>query len=410
MLVVQKYGGSSVATPERIRRVAQRVVETQKKGYRVVVVVSAMGDTTDELIKLARQVTESPPEREMDMLLSTGEQISISLLAMAVGSMGVPAVSLTGAQAGIHTDGAHSRARILDVETGRVYQELAAGKVVVVAGFQGFTAYGDITTLGRGGSDTTAVALAAALGADVCEIYTDVDGVYTADPRLVSQARKLPLVSYAEMLELARLGAAVLHYRSVECARHYGITLHVRSSFNNHPGTLVKDEGAGDRPVVTGIAHDTSVAQVKLVDSPGFPGAGWQTLQALADAQIGTDMIIRNDLPGGTAETVFTIPGSDLRKAAAVINRQVKESGTAGCIVEEKVAKISVVGAGMVVAPGVVARMYEALAAEDINPGLVCASDIRISFVVREQDAARAARAIHAAFGLSGTEKHAATA
>lgn len=412
MLVVQKYGGSSVATPERIRRVAQRVVETQKKGRRVVVVVSAMGDTTDELIGLARQVAgPAAPEREMDMLLSTGEQISIALLAMAVGGLGVPAVSLTGAQAGIYTDDAHARARILDVRAARIHDELAAGKVVVVAGFQGVTSRGDITTLGRGGSDTTAVALAAALGADVCEIYTDVDGVYTADPRLVPRARKLPLVSYDEMLELARLGAAVLHYRSVEYARHYGITLHVRSSFNNHPGTLVNGAGEVDsRPLVTGIAHDLNVAVVRITGTPASPGAAWRVLQSLAREQIGTDMIVREDLPGGASQTVFTIAGGDLHKAAAVLAQEARLNRTTDWSVEEKAAKISVVGAGMAGAPGVAAMVFEALAAENINPGLVSTSEIRISFTVAEQDAARAAGAIHTVFGLSGTAKQAATA
>lgn len=411
MLVVQKYGGSSVATPERIRRVAQRVVETSSEGHRVLVVVSAMGDATDDLIQLARQVAGAPPEREMDMLLSTGEQISIALLAMAVNTLGERAVSLTGPQAGIITDNNHAGARITDIRTGRISGELEAGNVVVVAGFQGATRYGDITTLGRGGSDTTAVALAAALQADVCEIYTDVDGVYTADPRLVPRACKLPLVSYDEMLELARLGAAVLHYRSVECARHYGITLHVRSSFNNHPGTVVTGEkGAEKRPAVTGIAHDLKAAVVRIVDPPECSAAAWKVLRALAEAKIGTDMIVQNTLPEGGKETIFTVAGNDLSKAAALVDDYARLASIAGCTIEEGAAKISVVGAGMANAQGVAATVYEALAAENINPGLVSASDIRISFIVPEQDAARAARAIHRAFGLSGTEKHAASA
>ncbi|MGB9802932.1 aspartate kinase, partial [Desulfofundulus sp.] len=342
MLVVQKYGGSSVATPERIRRVAQRVVEVRRQGHQVVVVVSAMGDTTDELIDLMHKITENPPEREVDMLLSTGEQVSVALLAMAINSLGEQVVSLSGSQAGILTDNVHTKARIVEVKADRIQQELAAGRIVVVAGFQGVNDANDVTTLGRGGSDTTAVALAAALRADLCEIYTDVDGVFTADPRIVPDARKLPSVSYDEMLELAHLGAGVLHYRAVECAKLHGVPLHVRSSFNYNPGTIVKEVCEMERSmVVTGVAHDLNIAKVALFDVYDRPGIAWRIFRALADENINVDMIIQSAMRDGLNDIAFTVNKSDLKKTLAVLERIKDQVGATGYTYDEDVAKVS---------------------------------------------------------------------
>lgn len=401
MLIVQKYGGSSVATPERIRRVARRVVDVYRQGHQVVVVVSAMGDTTDELISLAQKITANPPEREMDMLLSTGEQVSIALLAMAISALGERVISLTGAQVGILTDSVHTKARILEIKTERILSELSAGKIVVVAGFQGVNAANDITTLGRGGSDTTAVALAAALKADLCEIYTDVDGVFTADPRLVPEARKLPVVSYDEMLELAHLGAVVLHYRAVECAKLYGIPLHVRSSFNHNLGTIIKEVGEMEKTmVVTGVAHDLNVARIGVFGVPDRPGIAWRLFQALADENINVDMIIQSATRNGVSDISFTVSKPDLRKALAVVEKVREKIGAMGYSYDEEVAKVSIVGAGMATNPGVAARMFEALARENINIEMISTSEIRVSCIIKAGETERAVRALHRQFGL----------
>lgn len=401
MLVVQKYGGSSVGTPERIRRVAKRVVDVKREGNDVVVVVSAMGDTTDELIEMVRKITDNPPGREMDMLLSTGEQVSISLLAMAINDLGEKVISLTGAQVGIHTDSVHTKARIMDVNTGRMRQELSAGNILVVAGFQGINEANDITTLGRGGSDTTAVALAAALKADVCEIYTDVDGVYTTDPRVVPEARKLFAVTYDEMLELAHLGAQVLHPRSVECAKIYGIPIHVRSSFNHNQGTIVREvEDMEKVMVVTGVAHDIYVAKIGLFDVPDRPGIAWQIFRALAEESINVDMIIQSAMRDDINDISFTVTRADLRRTLEVVEAIKDNVGIKGYTHDEDVAKVSIVGAGMVTNPGVASLMFEALAQEDINLEMITTSEIKISCIVKAWQAEKAVRALHKKFNL----------
>jgi aspartate kinase len=401
MLIVQKYGGSSVATPERVRQVAARVVATKRQGHRVVVVVSAMGDTTDHLIELAHQVSANPPDREMDMIMATGEQVSIALLAMAIRDLGEEAVSLTGGQVGILTDEVHTKARIQKVDTARLQAELAAGRIPVVAGFQGVTSDNEITTLGRGGSDTTAVALAAALGADLCEIYTDVDGVYTADPRIVPAARKLSAISHDEMLELACLGAVVLHPRAVELAKLYGIPLHVRCTFNEHTGTLLKEETALEKSlVVTGVAHDLNVAKIGIFDVPDRPGMARHIFKALADENINVDMIIQSSTRSGVADISFTVGRTDLARALAVVERVVAEIGARGYTHDDEVAKVSIVGAGMISKPGVAALMFEALAEEGINIEMISTSEIKVSCVIRTGEAERAVRALHRKFGL----------
>lgn len=399
MLVVQKYGGSSVADAARIRRVARRVADVKEAGHDVVVVVSAMGDTTDELIALMQEVAESPREREMDMLLSTGEQVSIALLAMAVSDLGLPVISLTGQQVGILTDDTHTRARIVDIRPDRLRCELAAGKVVVVAGFQGVNAANDITTLGRGGSDTSAVALAAALAADLCEIYTDVDGVFTADPRVVPDAAKLSYITYDEMLELAHLGAVVLHPRSVECAKLHGIPLHVRSSFNLNLGTIVREAGETERPnVVTGVAHDLNVARIAIFDVYDRPGIARRIFEELAAVGVNVDMIVQSAMRDGVNDIAFTVGKAELKKAVAVIERIKDEVGRGGFTADDDVAKVSVVGAGMISHPGVAAHVFGALADAGINIEMISTSEIGISCVVKAGEALRAVRALHDRF------------
>ncbi|MEW6769939.1 MAG: aspartate kinase [Bacillota bacterium] len=401
MLIVQKFGGSSVADAARIKRVAQRVWYTRQEGNDVVVVVSAMGDTTDDLISLAREVAVEPAAREMDQLLSTGEQVSIALLAMALQDLGADAISLTGQQAGITTDGVYGKASITGVAAERLRAELAAGKIVVVAGFQGLGPTGDVTTLGRGGSDTTAVALAAALGADRCEIYTDVDGVYTADPRLVPEASKLPAISHDEMLELASLGAVVLHPRSVELARFYGVPLVVRSSFNNSQGTLVREDSGMERThLVSGVAHDLNVAKVGLFDVWDRPGIAHKLFAALAAEQINVDMIIQGATRDGRNDIAFTVRRDDLKRALAVVERIKDAIGGKGYVWSDKVGKVSIVGAGMITRPGVAAAMFEALSAEGINIEMISTSEIKVSCIVKEDDVAQAVRALHKKFGL----------
>lgn len=401
MLIVQKYGGSSVADAGRIKRVAERIAGVKKEGHQVVVVVSAMGDTTDDLIELVKSVSKQPGEREMDMILSTGEQISIALLAMAVKDLGHEAISMTGPQAGIFTDGVHTKARITEIQCDRLKEELSSGKVVIVAGFQGLNGTGDITTLGRGGSDTTAVALAIALKADMCEIYTDVDGVYTTDPRVVKTARKLDIISYDEMLELAHLGAQVLHPRSVELSKIYNMKLHVRSSFNNNPGTVVKEVSEMEKTmIVTGVALDQNVARIGLFDVPDKPGIAWRVFRSLSQEHINVDMIIQSAMRDGINDISFTVGSTDLQKALSVMENIKEDVGFSGYNWDDSIAKISIVGAGMATNPGVAARMFEALAGRGINLEMISTSEIRISCIIKSEQAAGAVETLHDTFGL----------
>ncbi len=402
MLVIQKYGGSSVADAERIRRVARRVASARAGGDDLIIVVSAMGDTTDHLIQLVKALTGTPPNREMDVILSTGEQVSIALLSMAINDLGHPAISLTGAQAGIMTDGAHTKAKILTINTTRLRQELNRGNIVVVAGFQGVSKKNNITTLGRGGSDTTAVALAAALKADRCEIYTDVDGVYTTDPRIVSEARKLDMVSYEEMLELANLGAAVLHPRAVELAMKYKIPLHVLSSFNHNPGTVVKEAGNMEKLLlVTGVACDLNVAKIGLFDVFDRPGIAYNLFKALADEKINVDMIVQSAMRDERNDISFTCPKGDLKRALAVVEKLHKVVGAQGFTSDEGVAKVSIVGAGMVSNPGVAAEMFEALFNEGINLEMISTSEIKVSCIIKADLTEKAVKALHKKFKLA---------
>jgi aspartate kinase len=400
-LVVQKYGGSSVANPERIKRVAKRITECFDAGNKVVVVLSAMDDSTDDLLKLARQVTNRPPERELDMLLSTGEQVSIALVAMAIDALGYPVVSLTGSQVGITTDDVHTKAKILDVSVERLLEELGQDRIVLVAGFQGHNSNNDITTLGRGGSDTTAVAIAAVLKADVCEIYTDVDGVYTADPRVVPEARKLQVISHDEMLELASLGALVLQPRSVEVAKQYDVTIHVRSSFNYNEGTLVQGGAKMEKEkVVSGVAHDLKVAKISLLDVPDRPGVASILFQRLADASINVDMIIQSTMRSERNNISFTINRDDLDKALPVVEKVKEDVGAGGMAFGQGAAKVSIVGAGMITNLGVAATMFTALAAENINIEMISTSEIKISCIIKVEEATKAVLALHRAFKL----------
>ena len=411
-IVVQKYGGSSVADAEAIKRVARRIVETQRAGHSVCVVVSAMGDTTDELMDLAEQVTPSPPARELDMLLTSGERISMALVAMAIAQLGSEARSFTGSQAGVITDDAHGAARIIDVTPGRIQSALDAGHIAIVAGFQGVSqTTKDITTLGRGGSDTTAVALAAALGADVCEIYTDVDGVFTADPRVLPNARKLDVLSMEEMLDLAANGSKILHLRCVEYARRYGIPIHVRSSWSRKPGTWIKDnpyegEGAVEAPIIAGIAHDRSEAKITIVGVPDRVGIAATIFGAIAEAGLNIDMIVQNVSAAETAKTdiSFTLPKADGPKAMSVLQSIKHHVEYADLRFDDGVGKIALVGAGMKSHPGVSAKFFGALAEAGINIEMISTSEIRVSAVTRAEDLDEAVRAVHTAFGLDSTE------
>ncbi|MEV5606750.1 aspartate kinase [Streptomyces sp. NPDC052225] len=410
-LVVQKYGGSSVADAEGIKRVAKRIVDAKKNGNQVVVVVSAMGDTTDELIDLAEQVSPIPAGREFDMLLTAGERISMALLAMAIKNLGHEAQSFTGSQAGVITDSVHNKARIIDVTPGRIRESLDKGNIAIVAGFQGVSQdKKDITTLGRGGSDTTAVALAAALDAEVCEIYTDVDGVFTADPRVVKKARKIDWISFEDMLELASSGSKVLLHRCVEYARRYNIPIHVRSSFSGLQGTwvsnepLVKKQGAEsvEQAIISGVAHDTSEAKVTVVGVPDKPGEAAKIFRAVADAEINLDMIVQNVSAASTGLTdiSFTLPKSEGRKAIDALEKQKANVGFDSLRYDDQIAKISLVGAGMKTNPGVTAGFFEALTDAGVNIELISTSEIRISVVTRADDVNEAVRAVHSAFGL----------
>jgi len=400
-LVVQKFGGSSVATIDKIKNVASRVISELDNGNQVVVVVSAMGDTTDDLIALAQKTGKDLSDREMDMLLTTGEQQSAALLALTLHNMGCPAISLTGWQSGIATDAIHTRARISEIKPDRIHQELAQGKVVVVAGYQGISPEGDLTTLGRGGSDTTAVALAAVLGADICDIYTDVAGVYTADPRIVKEASKLDVISYDEMLELASLGAVVLQPRAVEFAMHYNVTVQVRSSFSREKGTLVVEVGKMEQDrVVSGVAHDLNVAKVALFDVPDRPGIAQAVFKALADVGINVDMIVQAAMRDERNDIAFTIAKDDLPRALPVVERVCREIGASGTAYGEDLAKVSIVGAGMMSNPGVAAAMFETLANEGINIQMISTSEIKVSCIIEAAAIERAVKAIHARFNL----------
>jgi aspartate kinase len=406
-VLVQKYGGSSVATTERIGAVADRVLRAREEGYDVVVVVSAMGDTTDELLAMAQELTPAPEPRELDMLLTAGERIAMSLLAIALNARGCRAASYTGSQAGIITDTQHGRAKIVDVRPGRILEALADGKVVIVAGFQGVSTSQDVTTLGRGGSDTTGVALASALRADACEIYTDVEGVFTADPRVEPRARKLERISYEEMLELAASGAKVLQLRSVEYARRNGVPIHVRSSFTEAPGTWVVDrpEDEVEQALVSGVALDTDEAKVTLEEVPDRPGIAASIFKAVAAEGVHVDMIVQNVSHAGRTDLSFTVPRADLPRLKPSLDRIVEEVGAPRYAADDGIAKVSLVGAGMKSHPGVAAEMFDALAAEGINIEMISTSSIRISCVIRKEDAERAVRAIHARFGLDGSER-----
>jgi len=400
-LIVQKYGGSSVADAEKIKNVARRVAESAARDHRLVVVVSAMGKTTDGLLGLASAITSSPDPREMDMLLATGEQTTIGLLAMALQSLGHPACSFTGPQVGLYTDEAHTRARIKRITAERLRAALDAGKIAVVAGFQGTTETGEITTLGRGGSDLTAVALAAALEADVCEIFTDVDGVYTADPNVVPDARKLGRVSYDEMLEMASLGAKVLQSRSVEFAKKYGVPVHVRSTFKPDPGTLVtREDHSMEDVVVTGITHDRGQAKLSILRVPDRPGIAGQVFGGLGAQNIVVDMIVQNISRDGLTDISFTLPRADRQRAERVLDGLAREIGAEGVITDDRIAKVSVVGVGMRSHAGVAARMFRALSTEGINIQMISTSEIAVSCVIEDKYTELAVRALHDAFEL----------
>jgi aspartate kinase len=402
MIVVQKYGGTSVGDVERMQRVAQRIVDTRRAGDQVLAVVSAMGRTTDELVDMAARINPRPPQRELDILLTSGERISMALLAMAIEALGVSARSFTGSQAGIITDTVHGKARILAVTPERVREALDAGHVVIVAGFQGVSRdTKDITTLGRGGSDTTAVAMAAALQADVCEIYTDVDGVYTADPRIVPDARKLDRLAYEEMLELAAQGAKVLQVRSVEYGRNHGVRIHVRSSFNSSEGTwIVPQEDMVEDAIISGVAHDTSEAKVTVVGVPDRPGVAAGMFTALADANINVDMIVQNVSSEGRTDISFTLPRGEIDQATELLEGRLADIGAERLIVNRSVAKVSLIGAGMKTHPGVAARMFASLSRAGVNIQMISTSTIRVSVIIDDAHVDDAVRAVHAEFGL----------
>jgi aspartate kinase len=405
--VVMKFGGTSVADAERLKRAARRIVRAREQGHNVVAVLSARGQMTDELVAMAEEVSPSPDPREMDMLLSTGERMSCALCAMAINDLGHKAISLTGSQAGIVTDTSHTKARILDVRADRIRQGLDEQKIVLVAGFQGVSTSYDVTTLGRGGSDTTAVALAAAMDAEVCEIYTDVAGVYSADPRIVPDARKLPVVSFEEMLEMAASGARVLQLRAVEYARNHGVRIHCRSSFNEDPGTfVVGEEETMERPLITAVTHSTDEARVTLLGVPDNPGIAGQIFTALADANVNVDMIIQNEpeSEGAAADMSFTVPRADLPTARAALDPVVSAVGIFRVAEDPTMGKVSVVGAGMKSHPGVAAKVFSTLGTEGINIEMISTSPIKISCVVQADRVPNAVRALHQAFELGADD------
>lgn len=406
-LIVQKFGGSSVANPERIKNVARRVAKTADAGNQVVVVVSAMGDTTDNLISLAKQITNNPSDREMDMLLSTGEQQSIALLAMALHEMGKNAVSLTGQQAGVKTDKAHSKAKILSIDPSRLDEELKKGNIIIVAGFQGIDEKGEVHTLGRGGSDTSAVALAVGLDADFCEIYTDVDGVYTTDPRIVKKARKLKEISFDEMLEMASLGAGVLQPRSVEVGKIFNMPICVRSSFNENEGTMVLEgkemKNLENDVVVSGVAYDDNVLKVTIYNVPHVPGVAAKLFSALGAAKVNVDMIIQSGARGGRGgqnDISFTTGMEDDGKIESILRPVLDELGGGEILIQKDVAKVSIIGAGMITNPGVAAKMFQVLSDNDYNIQMIATSEIKVSCILRKEDGKPAVAALHTAFGL----------
>ncbi len=411
-LIVQKYGGTSVADPERIRAVADHVAYTAGRGDEVAVVVSAMGKSTDNLIKLANDVSSTHPGRELDMLLTTGERVTMSLLCMALADRGIDAMSFTGSQVGIITDTAHGKAKIIEVKGDRLREALAAGRVCVVAGFQGVSVDKEITTLGRGGSDTTAVALAAALGADACEIYTDVTGVFTADPRIVPEARKLARVSFDEMLEMAGAGSKVLALRSVEFARNHGVPLHVRSSFTWEPGTWVlfndEEEPSMEDPIISGVVTDLNDAKVTVLGVPDRPGISAALFEPLADANVNVDMIVQNTSTEGITDISFTVPLADLGVAEGIVETVAGSIGASGVSHDREIAKLSLVGAGMKTSPGIAAKMFRVLADEGVNIEMISTSTIRISVVIAGADLERAARILHSAFDLDSGQSYSA--
>lgn len=402
-LIVQKFGGTSVANVSRIKQVARKVASVFDSGIEVVVVVSALGDTTDRLIEMAHQISPSPSPRELDMLLSTGEQVSAALLSMALQSLGYQAISLNALQAGIKTDKVHTKARLLEIDTERIKRELKEGKIVVITGFQGVTDEEDITTLGRGGSDLTAIALAATLKADLCEIYTDVEGVFTADPRIVPEARLLKKISYEEMLEMAATGARVMQTRAVEYARNFGVKILVRSSFNESEGTLItgEEEIGLEKPIISGVTFDVSEAKLTIREVPDRPGVAARIFGALARAQINVDMIIQNISQAGTTDISFTVERTDLNRAEDVLKKVCQELGASGIEVDPEIAKVSLIGAGMKTHPGVAAQMFEALARENINIEMISTSTIKISCVIKASEVKRAVQALHQEFNLS---------
>lgn len=412
-LIVQKYGGTSVADPDRIKSVAEHVKFTRQHGNDVVVVVSAMGKTTDNLLSLANSVSEVHPGREMDMLLTTGERISMSLLSMALAGIGVDAVSFTGSQVGIITDTIHTKAKILEVKGDRVREALNEGKVVVIAGFQGVSTDREITTLGRGGSDTTAVALAAALNADVCEIYTDVTGVFSADPRIAPQATKLSHLQFEEMLEMAGVGSKVLALRSVEFARNHNVPIHVRSSFTWERGTWVsaespQGESSMEEPIISGVVQDASESKVTVLGVPDKPGVSAALFENLANANINVDMIVQNTSKEGLTDISFTVPKADMKVAEDIVSRVATEIGAQGVSHESDIAKVSLVGAGMKTSPGVAAKMFRVLADNNINIHMISTSTIRVSVVVSASDMELAVRSLHTAFGLDSGSAYSA--
>lgn len=407
-IIVQKYGGSSVANIERVKKVAEKIVERAKEGNKVVTVVSAMGKTTDELMKMAGKITSSPNERELDMLISTGEQVSIALLAMAVHSLGWDAISFTGMQAGIVTNAVHTRAKVTAVNHKKIKAALEKGKIIIVAGFQGINANGDITTLGRGGSDTTAIALAAQLEADGCEIYTDVDGVYTADPRIVRTARRIPVISYDEMAEMASLGARVMHYRAIDLARNYKVKILVKSSFVSGEGTLIMEvDPMLERVIVRGVTQEANVGKIVVQGVPDVPGVAYKLFKALAEEEIIVDMIIQSSHRKKINDIAFTVAISDFNKTIKITKRLAEKIGAQGVMSESEVAKVSIVGAGITSDPAIAARMFGALAKEGVNIDMISTSGIRISCLISSSRIEDAVRAIHKEFNLDkvGEEK-----
>ncbi len=400
-LIVQKYGGTSVADVDKIMGVARKAAHLHGEGNQVVLVVSAMGKSTDHLLDLMYEITNNPPERELDMLMSTGEQVSISLLSTALHTLGIESVSLTGSLAGIKTDSNHIRARILEIEPGRIEEELEKGKVVVVAGFQGIDSRGEITTLGRGGSDTTAVALAAALKADLCEIFTDVKGIYTLDPNMVSTARKLPFISYDEMLEMANLGARVMHPRAVELGKQYKLKIHVRSSFDEEEGTIIREVASvEEKYIVSGIACDVNLAKVAIVGIPDRPGIAANIFNTIADAGISVDLIVQSIRKDEENDILFSVNKEDLNKTLAILEKISDEVGAKEVFYDEDVAKISIIGAGMANVPGVAATMFKALADRDINIEIISTSEIKVSCLIKKDRINDAAEGVHEAFKL----------